>query len=158
MVKYRRSFSLFIAVAFQTTLAETIKNETRKRSILQKINDCTFQILSLFTYENKLQQHLYKTDIGVLIVIRNMKAFWDQKHQARKVVFFKKHLNARLNKIFNKELQKKKPEILRKFFIIIKDYENEEEKQIKLELTKEKVTAQWKLQDIYKKLKTLMEK
>ena len=55
MVKYRRRFSLFIAVAFQTTLAETIKNETRKRSILQKINDCTFQILSLFTYENKLQ-------------------------------------------------------------------------------------------------------
>lgn len=87
-----------------------------------------------------------------------MKAFWDQKHQARKVVFFKQHLNARLNKIFNKELQKKKPEILRKFFIIIKDYENEEEKQIKLDLTKEKVTAQWKLQDIYKKLKTLMEK
>ena len=33
----------------------------------------------------------------------------------------------------------------------IKDYESEEEKQIKLELVKEKVKAQLKVQDIYKK-------
>ena len=36
-------------------------------------------------------------------------------------------------------------------FSVIKDYESQEENQIKLELVKEKVKAQLKLQDIYKK-------
>ena len=43
------------------------------------------------------------------------------------------------------------PEIPCKFLPFIKDYESEEEKQIKLELVKEKVKAQLKVQDIYKK-------
>ena len=42
-------------------------------------------------------------------------------------------------------------EIPCKFLPVIKDYESKEEKHIKLELAKEKVTAQLKLQDIYKK-------
>ena len=49
-----------------------------------------------------------------------------------------------LNEIFSEELQKKKLEILHKFLPVIKDYESEE-------LAKEKVKAQLKLQDIYKK-------
>ena len=117
-----------------------------------------FQVLGLLTYKIKQQQHLCKTDIGVLIVKRNMKGFRHQKRQARKAVFLKYHLNARLNDIFNERLQKKKPEIPRKFFIVIKDYENKEEKQLKLELAKEKLTAQLKLQDIYQKSKALTQK
>ena len=70
-----------------------------------------------------------------------MNSFWDQKRKARKAVFFKQYRNARLNEIFSKELQKEKPEIPRKFLPVIKDYESEEEKQIKLELAKEKVKA-----------------
>ena len=42
-------------------------------------------------------------------------------------------------------------EIPCKFLPVIKDYESKEEKHINLELAKEKVTAQLKLQDIYKK-------
>ena len=80
-----------------------------------------------------------------------MNSFWDQKLKARKLIFFKQYQNARLNEIFSKELQKDKPEFPCKFFPVIKDYESEEEKQIKLELAKEKVKAQLKLQDIYKK-------
>ena len=49
---------------------------------------------------------------------------------------------------FSEKLQNKKPEIPYKF---LPDYESEEENQIKLELVKEKVKAQLKLQDIYKK-------
>ena len=56
-----------------------------------------------------------------------------------------------MNEIFSEELQKEKPEFPRKFLPVIKDYESKEEKQIKLELAKEKVKAQLKLQDIYKK-------
>ena len=80
-----------------------------------------------------------------------MNSFWDQKLKARKVVFFKQYRNPRLNEVLSEELQKEKPEILRKFLPVIKDYESEEEKQIKLELAKEKVKDQLKLEDIYKK-------
>ena len=80
-----------------------------------------------------------------------MNSFWDQKLKAPKAVFFKQHRFTRLNDIFSEELQKEKPEFPRKFLPVIKDYESEEEKQIKLELAKEKVKAQLKLQDIYKK-------
>ena len=83
MVKYRRRF-LFIIVVFETTLVETIKNEACKSPLLQKSNERTFQILSLFTDRTKQQQHLCKTDIGVLIVKRNMEVFWDKKRYARK--------------------------------------------------------------------------
>ena len=64
-----------------------------------------------------------------------MNSFWD------KAVFFKQYRNARLNEVFSEELQKEKPEILRNFLPVIKDYESEEEKPIKLELAKEKVNA-----------------
>ena len=86
-----------------------------------------------------------------------MNSFWNQKLKARKAVFFKQYRNARLNEVFSEELQKKKPEIPRKFLPVIKDYESEEGKQIKLELAKEKVKTQLKLEDIYKKrqLKTI---
>ena len=57
----------------------------------------------------------------------------------------------RLNEVFSEELQKEKPEIPRKYLPVIKDCESEEEKQIKLELAKEKVKAQLEFQDIYKK-------
>ena len=140
-----------IAEEFQETLAEKKKNEACESPILEKINECTSQIVSLFTYRTKPQQHLYKTDTEVLNAKRNMNSFWDQKLKARKAVFFKQYRNTRLNEIFSEELQKEKPEFPRKFLPVIKDYESEEEKQIKLELAKEKVKAQLKLQDIYKK-------
>ena len=57
-----------------------------------------------------------------------MNSFWDQKRKARKTVFFKQYRNTRLNEIFSEELQKEKPEFLRKFLPVIKDYESEEEK------------------------------
>ena len=140
-----------IAEEFQETLAEKKKNEACESPILEKINECTSQIVSLFTYRTKPQQHLYKTDTEVLNAKRNMNSFWDQKLKARKAVFFKQYRNTRLNEIFSEELQKEKPEFPRKFLPVIKDYESKEEKQIKLELAKEKVKAQLKLQDIYKK-------
>ena len=80
-----------------------------------------------------------------------MNSFWDQKLKARKAVFFKQYRNTRLNEIFSEELQKEKPEFPHKFLPVIKDYESKEEKQIKLELAKEKGKAQLKLQDIYKR-------
>ena len=80
-----------------------------------------------------------------------MNSFWDQKRKARKAVFFKQYRNARLSELFSEELQKEKPEIHCKFVPVIKDYEIEEEKQIKLELAKEKAKAQLKLPEIYKK-------
>ena len=116
--------------------------------MLEKINECTSQTVSLFTYGTKPQQHLYKTDTEVLNAKKNMISFLDQKLRARKVVFFKQYRDTRLNEVFSEELQKEKPEIPRKFLPVIKDYESEEEKQIKLELAKEKVKAQLKLQDI----------
>ena len=67
------------------------------------------------------------------------------------LTIFNQYRNTRLNEIFREELQKEKPEFRRKFLPVIKDYESEEQKQIKLELVKEKVKAQLKLQDIYKK-------
>ena len=48
----------------------------------------------------------------------------------------------------SKELQKEKLEIPCKFLPVITDYESEEEKQINLELAKEKVEARFKFQDI----------
>ena len=80
-----------------------------------------------------------------------MNSFWDQKLKAWKAVFFKQYQNTRLDEIFSEELQKEKLGFLCKFLPVIKDYESKEEKQIKLELAKEKVKAQLKLQDIYKK-------
>ena len=77
-----------------------------------------------------------------------MNSFWDQKRKARKAVFFEQYRNARLNEIFSEKLQKEKREIPRKFLSIIKDYEIEVEKLIKLELAKKKVKPQLKLQDI----------
>ena len=140
-----------IAAEFQETLAEKKKKEACENPILEKINECTSQIVSLFTYRTKPQQHLYKTDTEVLNAKRNTNSFWDQKPKARKAVLFKQYRNTKLNEIFSDELQKKKPEFPRKFLSVIKDYESQEEKQIKLELAKEKVKAQLKLQDIYKK-------
>ena len=80
-----------------------------------------------------------------------MNSFWDQELKARKAVFFKQYRNAILNGTFNEELHKEKLEIRRRFLPAIKEYENEEKKQIKLELAKVKVKAQLKLQDIYKR-------
>ena len=133
------------------TLEEKKKKEARERPILGKINECTSQIVSLFTYQIKRQQHLSKTDIEVLNAKRNRDSFLEQKFKARKALFLEQHRNARLDKIFSEELQNEKPGILRRFLPVIKDYENEEEKQIKLEITKEKLKAQLKLQDIYKR-------
>ena len=76
------------------------KNEACESPILEKINECTSQIVSLFTYRTKPQQHLYKTDILITEVLnakRNMNSFWDQKLKARKAVFFKQYRNTRLN-------------------------------------------------------------
>ena len=140
-----------IAEGFQEPLAETKKKEACENPVLGKVDECTSQIVSLFTYGTKPQQHPYKTDIEVLNAKRNMNNFRDQKLKAQKAVFCKKYRNARLNKVFSEELQKEKPEIPRKFPSVIKDSESEEEKQIKLELAKEKVKAQLKLQDIHKK-------
>ena len=140
-----------IAEEFQETLAEKKKNKGCESPILEKIHECTSQIVSLFTYRTKPQQHLYKTDTEVLNAKRNMNSFWDQKLKARKAVSFKQYRNTRLNEIFSEELQNEKPKFPRKFLPVIKDCESEEEKQIKLELAKEKVKAQLKLQDIYKK-------
>ena len=66
-----------------------MKNEVCESPILKKINECTSQIVSLFTYQTKPQQHLFKTDIEVLNAKRNMNSFWDQKLKAEKAIFFK---------------------------------------------------------------------
>ena len=99
-----------IAEEFQETLAEKKKNEACESPILEKINECTSQIVSLFTYRTKPQQHLYKTDTEVLNAKRNMNSFWDEKLKARKAVFFKQYRSTRLNEIFSEELQKENPE------------------------------------------------
>ena len=128
-----------IAEDFKDTLVETKKNEACESPTLERINECTPQIASLFTYQIKPQQHLYKTDAEVLNAKRNMNGFWHQKLKARKEVFFKQYRNARLNEIYSEELQKDKLEFPCKFLPVIKNYESEEEKQIKLELTKKKL-------------------
>ena len=76
-----------------------------------------------------------------------MDSFWEQKFKATKAVLFEQYQNA----IFSEQLQTEKAGIPRNFLPVIKDYENEGEKQIKLEITKEKVKAQMKLQDIFKR-------
>ena len=82
-----------IAEEFQETVAEKKKNEACESPILEKINECTSLIVSLFTYQTKPEQHLYKTDIEVLNAKRNMNNIWDQKLKARKAVFFKQYQN-----------------------------------------------------------------
>ena len=52
--------------------------------------------------------------------------------------------------MFNEQLHEEIPEILLKFLPVIKDSKREELKQGNLELKKEKVKKQLKLQDIYK--------
>ena len=64
----------------------------------------SLQIVSLFTYQTKPQQHLYKTDTEVVNAKGNMNIFWNQKLKARKAVFFKQYRNSRLNEIFSEEL------------------------------------------------------
>ena len=70
MVKYRCSFS-------------NNGGRNNKEQSLSKPNTPKdyqmFQVLGLLTYKIKQQQHLCKTDIGVLIVKRNMKGFRHQK-------------------------------------------------------------------------------
>ena len=76
---------------------------------------------------------------------------WEQKLNARKTLYFKQYRNTRLNELYYVELKKENPKLPRKFLPLIKDHESEEERQIKLDLTKEKVKAQLRLQDIYRK-------
>ena len=90
-----------LAEEFPKILAEKKNNEACESPILEKINECTSQIVNLFTYKTKLQQHLYKTDIEVLNAKRNMNSFWNQKHKAWKAVFFKQNRSARLTEIFS---------------------------------------------------------
>ena len=73
------------------------------------------------------------------------------KTQSFLKVFFKQNRIARLNEIFSEELQNENLEILRKFIPVMMDYESEEEKQIKMELAKEKFKTHLKLQDICKR-------
>ena len=80
-----------IAEEFQDTVAEMKKNEACESLILEKTNECTSQIVSLFTYRTKQQQHLHKTDTEVPNAKSNMNSFWDQKVKARKAVFFKQY-------------------------------------------------------------------
>ena len=44
-----------IAEEFQDTLMETKKNEACQSPILERINECTSQTVSLFTYQTKAQ-------------------------------------------------------------------------------------------------------
>ena len=104
-----------IAEEFQGTLAETKKNEACESPILKKINECTSQIVSQFTYRTKPQQHPYKTITVVLNAKRNMNSFSGQKLKAQKAVFFKQYRNTRLNEVFSEKLQKKKSQLPRKF-------------------------------------------
>ena len=94
------------AEEFQKALAGTKSKEACESSILEEINECTSQIVSLFTYQTKPQEYLYKIDIQVLNAKRNMSSFWDQKRKSRKAVFFNQHRNARLNEILSGELKK----------------------------------------------------
>ena len=96
-IKETRETLQKIAEEFQETLAETEKNEDCESPILEKINECTSQIVILFTYRIEPQQHLYKTDTEVVNAKRNMNSFWDQKLKAPKAVFFKQYRNARLS-------------------------------------------------------------
>ena len=68
---------------------ETKNNEACESPLLKKINECTSQIVNLFAYKTKLQQHLNKTDTEVINTKKRMNSFWYQKHKARKAVFFK---------------------------------------------------------------------
>ena len=63
------------------------KNKACKSPIIEKINECTSQIVSLFTHRTKPQQRLYKTDTEVLNNKRNMNGFWNQKLKTRKAVY-----------------------------------------------------------------------
>ena len=72
--------------------------------------------MSLFTNKTKPQQHLYKTDIGVLKAKKDRNIFCDHNLEAQKAVFYKQHQRARLNEVFSEVLQKEKPEIPCNFF------------------------------------------
>ena len=122
------------------------KNKAWESPILEKINECTSQTVSLFTQRTKPQQHLHKTDTEVINAKKNI-SFSIEKCNAWKAFCIKQYQN----EIFSEELQKQILEIPSKFLPVITDYESEEEKQINLELAKEKVKAQFKLQDIYKR-------
>ena len=93
-----------LAEEFQKTLAETKKNEACKSPILEKVSECTSQIVSPFNYRTKPQQYLHKTDIEVPNGKLNMNSFWDQTLKACKAVYFKQYRNARPNEIFSEEL------------------------------------------------------
>ena len=68
---------------------ETENNEACESPILEKINECTSQIVNVFAYKTKLQQHLYKTDNEVINTKKKMNSFWYQKHKVQIAVFFK---------------------------------------------------------------------
>ena len=63
--KETRGYLPKIAEEFQKKLAEMKNSKSCKSPILEKINECTSHIASLFTYQTKAQQHIYKTDIEV---------------------------------------------------------------------------------------------
>ena len=78
-----------LAEEFPKMFVETKNNEACKSPILEKINGCTSQIVNVFAYKTKLQQHLYKTDNEVINTKKKMNSFWYQKHKVQIAVFFK---------------------------------------------------------------------
>ena len=78
-----------LAEEFPKMFVETENNEACESPILEKINECTSQIVNVFAYKTKLQQHLYKTDNEVINTKKKMNSFWYQKHKVQIAVFFK---------------------------------------------------------------------
>ena len=69
---------------------------------------------------------------------------WNEKYKSRNDLFWRHHLNKRLEELYNAELLKENPCIPRKF---LPNY-NGKEKEIMQNLTKEKVRAELQLQKI----------
>lgn len=143
-----------LAQEFPNMFVETKNNEACESLLFKKINEWTSQIVNLFAYKTKLQQHLHKTDTEVINTKKRMNSFWYQKHKAWKAVFFNQ-IEIENSLKYSVKNYKRKRQTFHANFSQLSDYEKEEE--IKLELVKDKGKVQLKLQDIYsrKQLETI---
>ena len=77
-----------------------------------------------------------------------------KKYKLRNELFWKFHRNQRLEEIYTLELEKEKPNLLRKFLPNFSGTDSTKEKEIMDKLAKEKVRTELKLQAITYKRQT----
>ena len=89
-----------------------------------------------------------KTEYFGLHTKESIQPEWNKKYKLRNELFWTFHRNQRLEEIYTLELEKGKPNLLRKFLPNFNGTESTEEKEIMDKLAKEKVRTELKLQVI----------